>query len=62
MRCKACDVLLTDKEAAFKDPMTGHYLDLCSECNNVSQDTLMQAVEDYNTNQIDLLKKSLTRS
>lgn len=33
MRCKACDVELTDKEARHKDPYGGYY-DLCDECFN----------------------------
>lgn len=32
MRCKACDVLLTEYEATRKTAMTGDYLDLCNNC------------------------------
>ena len=32
MRCKACDVLLTDEESVFKSEVTKEYLDLCCNC------------------------------
>jgi len=32
VRCKACNVLLTDDEATRKDPGSGEYLDLCTTC------------------------------
>jgi len=32
MRCKACDVLLTEYEATRKTVMTGEYIDLCNNC------------------------------
>ena len=32
MRCKACDVGLTDYESTRKSVITGEYLDLCNEC------------------------------
>jgi len=32
MRCKACDVLLSDYEATRKSAMTMEYLDLCDAC------------------------------
>jgi hypothetical protein len=32
MRCKICDVILSDYEVTRKDPTTGEYLDTCGEC------------------------------
>ena len=32
MRCKICDVVLSDYEVTRKDPTTGEYLDTCGEC------------------------------
>ena len=32
MRCKACDVLLTDFESTIKCVNSGEFLDLCSVC------------------------------
>lgn len=32
MRCKICDVILSDYEVTRKDPNTGEYLDTCGEC------------------------------
>jgi len=32
MRCKICDVILSDYEVTRKDPATGDYLDTCGEC------------------------------
>ena len=42
MRCKACDDLLTDREAARKDTR-GVHLDLCSQCGTVSFEAWYQA-------------------
>ena len=32
LRCKACDVLLTDAESMLKSTKLGDYLDLCWKC------------------------------
>lgn len=43
MRCKACNVILTDYEATRKDK-TGEYIDLCGQCyhpSNVTDDNEM---------------------
>ena len=32
MRCKACDVVLTDYEATRKSALTLEYIDLCEAC------------------------------
>ena len=45
MRCKACDALLTDREAARKDAL-GVHLDLCSPCGAVSFEAWYQAQEE----------------
>ena len=39
-RCKACDVILTEGELRKIDRYSGLHLDLCSECNRVSDDAL----------------------
>lgn len=38
MRCKACNVALTDKESVYKCAVTGEYYDLCGTCLEVSLD------------------------
>ena len=32
MRCKQCDIILSDFEATRKDTRNGVYLDLCNRC------------------------------
>jgi hypothetical protein len=32
MRCKACDVNLSDNESTRKSESTGEYMDLCNHC------------------------------
>jgi hypothetical protein len=32
MRCKSCNVLLTDYEATIRGSNTGDYFDLCTSC------------------------------
>lgn len=49
MRCKACDVLLTDEELKETDPLTGQPSDLCSECLGVSD----SAIEYWNEESCD---------
>lgn len=46
MRCKACDTLLTDKEARRKDAETGEFVDLCGECYYASQAARYNLLED----------------
>ena len=38
MRCKACNIILTEKEAKLKD--TNGYVDLCGDCFHASQDAV----------------------
>ena len=45
MRCKACDKLLSDKEASRKCPHTKQHIDLCSQCGKVSW--LTESFEEY---------------
>ena len=45
MRCKACDTLLTDREAARKDPR-GVHQDLCSPCGKESFEAFFLAAEE----------------
>ena len=40
MRCKACDVLLTEYEATRKSAMSGEYLDLCNGCFKYIQEDI----------------------
>lgn len=56
MHCKACDTLMSEKEAGRKDPLTGDFADMCDECYAVSYETLMLAMEDHNSNQIRVQK------
>ena len=39
-RCKACDVILTEAELRKRDRVTNEFLDLCSECNSVSDEAI----------------------
>ena len=32
MRCKACNVDLSDEESVKKDPETQEYVDMCNKC------------------------------
>lgn len=32
MRCRACDVVLTDFESTRKSVKTGEYIDMCDKC------------------------------
>jgi hypothetical protein len=40
MRCKACNIQLSDTESVRKDPQTGEYYDLCSTCYVAGEATL----------------------
>ena len=41
MRCKSCNIALSDAESTRKDP-TGEYYDLCSQCFWVSESLLTE--------------------
>ena len=45
MRCKACNVQLSDAESVRKDPQTGEYYDLCSSCFIYSEEAVMESKE-----------------
>ena len=57
MHCKACDALLTEKEATKRDPFSGEFTDLCSDCWSHAYEALLAATEDHNTNQIVINRK-----
>lgn len=43
MRCKACDVRLTPREATRKCEGTGEYPDLCDEClSTINEDLRLE--------------------
>jgi hypothetical protein len=42
MRCRACDIELTDKEATRKCPGSGEFLDLCNNCYEAGYDSDME--------------------
>ena len=47
MRCRCCDVVLSDFEATRKSAKTGEYIDLCNYCfHNVEQDVESVVRED----------------
>ena len=35
MRCRACDCVLSDREATRKNSQTGEYEDLCDYCGGI---------------------------
>lgn len=37
MRCRCCDVALTDYEATVKGEVSGEYLDMCRKCLKESE-------------------------
>ena len=43
MRCKICDVILSDYEVTRKDPTTGEYLDTCGDCLR----SVREALQDF---------------
>jgi len=47
MRCKACDTLLTDREARRKDHR-GVHMDLCTPCGKESFEAYFLATEENN--------------
>ena len=42
MRCKICDVMLSDYEVTRKDPTSGEYLDTCGECLRHVRESLQE--------------------
>lgn len=44
MKCRACDEILTDREAVAKDK-SGEFNDLCFPCLNKSQDFQEEVLE-----------------
>lgn len=42
MRCKICNVILSDYESTRKDPTTGEYLDTCGECLREIRESLQE--------------------
>jgi len=38
--CRACDKLLTDQEACYKDKKTDTYVELCNGCSVVHRDAV----------------------
>lgn len=58
MRCKACNVILTDQELKLKDKTTGQYLDLCGECYMHSQEAVYDAMVD---NSVEIVEKALDK-
>jgi hypothetical protein len=42
MHCKSCDCPLSDREAVSKDPLTGEYTELCSDCLGLSDEGLIE--------------------
>jgi hypothetical protein len=53
MKCKSCNVDLSDREVAAKDKVTGEYLDLCTECKVISGEAVFLASWDV-TESIDI--------
>lgn len=45
MRCRACDVLLTEYDLKQKDKTTGEHLDLCTVCRHESNQALYDEVQ-----------------
>lgn len=43
MRCKACNVELSDNEATWKDYDNGEFYDLCSTCWSASKSAELEA-------------------
>ena len=43
MRCQVCDSVLNDYETTRKDPISGEYLDTCSDCLR----SIREALQDF---------------
>lgn len=54
MRCKACNVVLTDKEAVKKDER-GEYIDLCNHCLKAVIEDLYPSDENNTLESIDIV-------
>jgi hypothetical protein len=54
MRCKACNVELTDRESVKRDRLSGEFLDLCSDCFIESQQALLDDIECENYHSVSL--------
>lgn len=54
MRCKACDTLMTDDELKRIDKLSGDYTELCSHCEEVSNDALVYREEEDETLYLDM--------
>jgi hypothetical protein len=54
MRCKACNVLLTDYETTRKSLVTNEYFDLCNNCFKTIKDDLLykDRIDLANTNDL----------
>jgi len=50
MRCRACDVELTDIESTRKDPQTEEFLDLCGGCLTVIRQSELE--DDLKINEV----------
>jgi len=46
MRCKACDVMLSDVEVALQNKITQEYYDMCGDCLEVCQEALNELSDD----------------
>ena len=46
MRCRACDVVLNEREVTKKDKGTGEYFDMCSDCYASYKEALGELVDD----------------
>jgi hypothetical protein len=46
MRCKSCDVNLTDAEAIRKSSVTSEYLDLCDRCLGTIADQIHESIDE----------------
>ena len=50
MRCKACDISLTDYEATRKSSRSGEFLDLCNTCYKSINDDIEVIANPENIN------------
>jgi len=52
MRCKSCDVILTDDEACRLDPHSGEFEELCTSCLELAFDEDLYGEEDFQQDQV----------
>lgn len=45
MRCRACDVVLNEREVTKKDKGTGEYFDMCSDCYDAYKEALNELAD-----------------